>query len=409
MTINSSKVKHLPLLNPCAVHFIDDFLKMMNDCILSSSVKRELSSNDIILSKKNDVNKLPIVIKECSLKDVQEIVNVFKDAYKSTYPYKEYENTEFIRNTLKNPKYHWLIYKNNKDEIIGCFMAILDFKNKRGNIGRFAFKQEYHGMAEVLKASIGTMYLMYKKYKHKIFTWFGEARTAHTKSQYIASLCGVKPTAILPNKDLFFNKVESEILQIGYLKSVFKNLKVKTPPVLIPECIKSFNFTKKMFFLKEYRYKECLSKINFSEVKNLEHKIDTSVKIKNFNYRKIKFFLNNHKSNLIFYYNPRINIIENIQYKVTNIEDFYCLITEISKFIREFNVRYSEMYLPVDKPEFQKILYRQGFNPRGYVLNWEYNEKEDVYEDKILFNHFNGDINCPINIIEEGKEIINLL
>jgi len=193
--------------------------------------------------------KINPIFQSARPEDAKEIVNIFKDVYNETYPYKEFEDVKEIKKKIDDSKYHWLLYKDNSNNIAGCFMATLDFEKKRGYIGRFAFKRKYQGRIDVMRAAIGTMLIMYSTYREKILLWYGEARTAHHKSQYVAAICGIKPIAFFPNKDVFLNQIESDIMQIVYDEKALLKYRHKDHPKIIPEVIPSFLYSNRRFQL----------------------------------------------------------------------------------------------------------------------------------------------------------------
>ena len=68
-----------------------------------------------------------------------------------------------------------------------------------------------------------------------------------------------------------------------------------------------------------------------------------------------------------------------------------------------------EVFVSAYKPDHQKIFLEAGLSPRGYIPSWNYNQKKNVFEDCILFNKFEGKIDKNIQLIPEGKELLNSL
>jgi len=68
-----------------------------------------------------------------------------------------------------------------------------------------------------------------------------------------------------------------------------------------------------------------------------------------------------------------------------------------------------EVFVSAYKPDHQKIFLEAGLSPRGYIPSWNYNQKKNVFEDCILFNEFKGKIDENIQLISEGKELLNCL
>lgn len=360
---------------------------------------------------KSDIasKKTSLFITGPRLDEAEEISSIFKEAYQNSYPYKEYENIEYVQKTIKHPNYHWLVYKTKKGVITGCFMAIIDREKKHGNYGRFAFFPKYQGIVDVAKASFGTMYLMFDLYKNVISTWWGEARTAHNKSSYVASCCGIKPVAFLPNKDSYFNSKESEILQIGYFKDVFKR-RCKSPPLIIPKVLNCFLYSSFKFQIGpvELINKNLIYKKN--KIKSLKDEIENHLISKNFDCHFFSLNFRNSNSYFKFSCYPHSKIIENIKYQINDIEEFICFISKLMEIIDKKAIQYCELIISAYKPFHQQVLLNSGFKPTGYIPCWEYDEAKDIYKDCIIFNYNSEEIMNPhIQLIPESLKLLETL
>ena len=74
-----------------------------------------------------------------------------------------------------------------------------------------------------------------------------------------------------------------------------------------------------------------------------------------------------------------------------------------------FNIRYVESFISAYEVEHQQIFYNAGLRPRGYVPSWSYNEDTKRFEDYIVFNNFQGNLSSNIQLIDEGKKLVNYL
>ena len=165
---------------------------------------------DFDLHYKEREQKIVPVIQIAEESDAEPIVNIFKEIYKDTYPYREFYDLGEVLKMIRDPKYLFVTFKMNQS-IAGFYNAQLDFVNKRGYTGRLVLKKKWHGRIDVLKAALVSMSALYFTFKDKISVWYGETRTAHTKSQFVTSACGLKPIAFFPNKDRFLHKIESDL------------------------------------------------------------------------------------------------------------------------------------------------------------------------------------------------------
>jgi len=100
---------------------------------------------------------------------------------------------------------------------------------------------------------------------------------------------------------------------------------------------------------------------------------------------------------------------EKTKYHVNNLEELYVFIHKFIKCGHEMGIRYCEVFISAYKSEHQKLFFEAGLSPRGYIPSWDYNKKENVFEDKILFNWFKGSINQDIQLIDEGLRLLNVL
>ncbi|MFX1237239.1 MAG: hypothetical protein ACFE8P_05900, partial [Promethearchaeota archaeon] len=154
------------------------------------------------IRERQKVKKINPVIRKAKVKDAEEIVFMYKEIYKDSYPYKEMENIENVRQMIASENIEWLIFEHPiTKESCGCFTLVLDFEDKKGYTRGFIMKKKYEGKMDVIKAFLASFIAMYIKYEGKILRWYGESRTAHSKSQYCMRPGGFRPVAFLPNKD----------------------------------------------------------------------------------------------------------------------------------------------------------------------------------------------------------------
>ena len=123
----------------------------------------------------------------------------------------------------------------------------------------------------------------------------------------------------------------------------------------------------------------------------------------------MRFSLSSSDSFLEFLYSPQVNNFEKIKYKVSKIEELYVFVQELIKLRKELNIRYCEVFVSAYKPSHQEIFYKAGLIPRGYIPSWNYNQVEGLFEDNILLNWFKGQISEDIQLIDEGKKLLDKL
>ncbi|MFX1327506.1 MAG: hypothetical protein ACFE91_05105 [Promethearchaeota archaeon] len=357
-------------------------------------------------AQKKRINPL---IRKANLEDINEIVFIYRDIYENSYPYKEMEDRDEIKIMLESPNVEWLIFETISGEIVGCFTFILDFAKKLGNIRGFVIKKKFLGKVDIMKMAMGSIIAMYKKYNDKIFRWYGECRTAHTKSQYFCSAFGFKPVGFYPCKDVFFNKVESDLLIISYDERALTTMRSKEIPKILPDAINGFLYSDRRYNLDSYSiYNSNNLNLNECKIKELRKSLSKSISKDKFGYETIKFSFTNSDSYFEFLYTPTVQNFEKTQYKINYLEELYIFAKEFLKFGKKYKIRYCEAFISAYKPTHQKIFYNLGLSPRGYVPSWKYNEKTGRFEDCILFNWYEGEIN-NIELLDEGKRLLDIL
>ena len=382
--------------------FLDSF-KNVIDLDIERGIRLDF---EIVLKSKSD--KLSPILKLAKPEEAGEIVEICKNAYENTYPYKEFEDESQIRERIKSSNFKFILFKDEFNNNMGCFMCNLCFKEKKGYMGGFMIKKEYQGKLDIVKSIIGSYIWMWNTYKNCIALWYCENRTAHATSQYITSVCGIKTVAILPNKDTFFSNVESDVLGVIYNEDTLRKMRRKDFPKLIPEISNCFQYSNKKFNLGpvEFNYQSIELKKDLLE--KLRSEFVKSSQIITVGYEKFTFSYKKSDSFFQLIYTPWLNNIEKIEYKVKNLEELAVFIEELQKLTKIFNIRYVEVYVSAYEPLQQKLFCESGLSPRGYVPSWKYNAELDAFEDYILFNHYKSEIKNII-LLPEGLELLEVL
>jgi hypothetical protein len=361
------------------------------------------------LSEKVRKKKFSPILRLATVEDAKEIVNIYLDIYKGTYPFKEMEDIEEVRRLIENNSFQWLMFTDAKGTVVGCFTFQLDFQNKRGYMRGFNIKPSYQGSIDVVKACIGSMIGMWSTYHNKIAMWYCENRTAHAKSQYIAQVCGIKPIAFFPCKDIFFNKVESDIMQIVYKKETLTRLRSTKIPEILPEVKPSFLYSNSRYQLGEVIMNSPRIRLNLKLITELSKFLNVNNKKGKYGYETYKLWFRNSDSYIKFLYTPTVQNIEKISYNVSNVEELFVLVYEFKKIATDLKARYYECFVSAYEPTHQKIFLNAGFVPRGYIPCWKYIKKLDKFEDCIVFNSYEGRIDENIQFIEEGWNLLKSL
>ncbi len=386
---------------------IDDFLtffKPMENLDLhnGTSFNIELKNDDLRLK----INPILIYAK---IKDASNIAQLFKEGYEGTYPYKEYEEEQEIKKMISSGKYKFVLFKTKLNEIIGTVKFLLDFKAKRGYSGGLVVKKKYRGKIDMVKAYVGSLVLVWSTYKNEVGLWYGEARTAHSNVQYLSALCSAKPIGFYPNKDVFLNKTESDLMLITYNQDTLKKNRRKNVPRILPEIVNCFLYSDNRYDLGSFELTNPKLHLDHVKLTDLQNMIIRSVKKHEFGYETIKLSYKGSKSYFTFLFTPQVQNFEKTKYEVDNLEELFVFVQEFKRCARELEVRYCEAFISAYEPEHQKIFLDLGLTPRGYIPSWQYDQDKGCFEDHVLFNYYEGKIDKNIQLIEEGVELIRIL
>lgn len=399
---SSPTVSLAELFPNCTQELLEPFKE-----VIDGEFKEHLHLKFEIAGKKR--NKISPILRLARPDDVKEIVEIYKELYNGTYPYKEMEDEEEVRNMIEDPNVEWVIYQDPHYNIAGCVTFILDFDNRRGYIRGFMLKKKYQGYIDITKAMIGSMLAMLHKYKDIIYTWYVENRTAHAKSQYSMWVCGIAPIGIYPNKDIFLGKVESDLMQILYDERALRKHRCKISPLLISPIDACFQYSSKRYNLGTYTRTDPSIKLSKRKINNLNKKLEKKVVRDKHGYEMITLTLNGTDSYYKFLYTPQVKNFEKTDYTVKNLEELYVFTRAFLQCKKELNVRYCELFISAYLPEHQQLFFDAGFCPRGYIPSWEYSSENDCFKDVVLFSIFDGQIDKKIQLIEQGKELVRTL
>jgi len=354
-------------------------------------------------------NKICPILKMATSSDAKEITEIYKEIYNGTYPYKEIEDEHEVRKMIKSSNCHWILFKSNNGETLGCFTFVLDFKDKLGLIRGLMLRKKYQGIIDVVKAAVGSYLGMYSTFGDRIFRWYCENRTAHTKSQYALSIGGIRAIAFYPNKDIFNHKIESDIMHICYDERALREYRCPDQPKFIPEVKSCYSYSDKRYNLGHFKIISPKLNLNVENLTKIRSKIIRKISKDKFGYETITLTIEDSSSYFQFLYTPIIQNFEKTKYKVKSLEELFVFVQEFKKDIKNLNIRYCEIFVSAYNPYHQKILLDAGLSPRGYIPSWKYNHNKDYFEDFILFNYYEGEIDENIQLIPEGEELIRCL
>jgi len=389
-------------LNPRSV---DEFLNVFLE-VLDIDLERGMEL-DFVFDSKLGSDKISPTLYLAKPEDAVEISTICKEVYDGKYPYKEIEDPKEVEKMIKSPENHFILFKIEGD-IVGCFRCALDFENYKGYTGGFMVKKEYQGIIDVTKSIIGSYAWMWSTYKNEILMWYCENRTAHAVSQYITSVCGINTVAFFPNKDIFFDKVESDVMGVIFREKALNGYREHQTPLLIRNALDSFLHCDNLYNLGNFKLVCPEINLDYDKIALFQKNFRKDLINDKYGYQYFQFFIAGTKSYFSFLHTPCIQNLEKTKYHVNSPEELYVYLEEFLKVIKENHVRYSEVFVSAFSPKQQQLFYEFGFRARGYVPCWSYKKEDKSFEDYVVFNYFEGEVPKPA-LLPAGQELVDML
>ena len=383
---------------------IEEFLDAFEG-ILDLDIEKGMELNFLIEGRNND--KISPILRLAKPKDANEIATICKEVYQNSYPYKQIEDPSHIKKMIKNPEHHFILFMV-EEYIAGCFRCEIDFAAKKAYMGGFMLREQFHKNLDVVKAIMGAYYWMWSTFNDDVVVWYCENRTAHATSQYITAVCGINTVAILPNKDVFYGDVESDVMGIMYRQDSLKKYRSKKVPSLIDGVVDCFLHADNLYQLGFFQLVSTHLKIEDQLILSLRKKVKRKITQDEHGYQHFSLKIEGTDSYFTFLHTLSIQNFEKAKYKVSSLEELYVFLEEVHKCIEDYDIRYCEILVSSYEPKYQQLLQDFGFQARGYAPCIEYNDNDDTYEDRLIFNCYSGEIE-RIELLPQGQQLYDML
>lgn len=335
-----------------------------------------------------------VEIRRARDEDVTAVKDLFITSYGHTYPYKEFYDDYWLKKTVYNDNYLFLVAEM-EDRIVGTASLRFDagdYTDLVGEFGRLVVDPDVRGHG------IGTLLMDHRlAFAHqRLHLGYVEARTIHPFAQRIAIAHEFKPVGFLPLEDLFDRRESSAMLMrlFGPAHTLRRN-----HPHIIPEV-----FTLAATSLRNLELPNDLLVIEDAvsypmqehfEVDELsESGIPHVLRIERGRLKRRQVFGNMLLSYGMFSLQP-----EAVQYLVAKDGDSIVgaigytydtvgktvrilelidlndavggfLLSELDRHMRQEGVAYAELYVSAYWPRIQRTLDQLGFSPVAYCPSY---------------------------------------
>jgi len=285
------------------------------------------------------------------------------------YPYPEVFDPEWIDRTGKKHVLQ-LVRDTFTKQVIGAGTVLLDFHNQRGYVRGVMIDPTYQGKGLANYILVNAYRDVIAQYRDELKIFWTENRTAHAKSQKISELSGMNPVALLPNKDFFHQKRESDLLYILYSMNTLKTRRPE--PTLIPEVMPIFERV-----CKRLRLDDAVPTV-VPRTRSNGYEVKGSITDDKYNYHYCSFRACGKE--LKFEVNPRTQVAEKTWFSPDIDATTLRTLLKVARAAMHPTLYYMECYVSAFKPDQQQVFVDEGFKPTGYIPGWDVvdGRREDV-------------------------------
>lgn len=315
-----------------------------------------------------------------------------------SYPYPEALDPIWIDTKARSRNVVWKVVTDTRyDTVVGSGTVLLNRKNQRAYVRGVMIDPTYQEYGIGSKVLVNTFREIIQNYRDVIKIFWNESRTAHVKSQKIAEDSGFRPVGLLPNKDIFMEKRESDLLMVLYSMNALK--KRRLDPKLIPEVLPIYNVIAKQFRL------ESVMPVYIPPIPANGHQIKGLFWMDQYDYHYCVFHAPG--ADLEFKINPRTRVAEEAHFSPhMDSITVKALLNMALESLRPM-LYYIEVYASAYEPEVQRILVDLGFTATGYIPGWELINGQR--EDRIIFSWVRDlPVLTAMDLTPKAKEIVKL-
>ncbi len=317
------------------------------------------------------------VVEECH---VEGIINLYRKTYQiyqddplqqTSYPYPEVLDPEWIVQTSADRDTIWkVVIDSLTGNIIGSGTLIMDRTHQRAYVRGILVDPDYQGYGVAGYILAAAFKEVIRDYQDIIKIFWTENRTAHRKSQKVAEQCGMRPVALLPNKDYFLEQRESDMLYVLYSMNTMKRR--RPTPALVPGVLPIYQVVGRQFRLNP------IEAVLPPTIHANGYDVKGAITFDKYLYQYATFTANGKK--LQFEINPRTQVAEKTKYSLDI--DPITLKTLLKFAFHTLNphLYYMECYVSAYEPAIQQVFLDVGFQATGYIPAWDVVERqrEDV-------------------------------
>jgi len=250
---------------------------------------------------------------------------------------------------------------------------------------------EWQGLLNAKKVFISLFLAYQSKFAKKVDYFYGELRTQSAKFQAILDELGWRPLALLPRKDVFFRKRESEVIYALYNTTPNVSSYILTKSAA---CIVSKILGRAVQFHKSP-----------SNIANNTIELENPTVYCDFISQGLAYLtVELPGAKLVASICPESRNVENVIIATPDFHSYFALIYWLLEEMGIRGLEYAEIYVPSNAIEQQAALEALDFLPTGFVPHW-YAPKVPQPRDCLIYTiSFTSELlECPIILTSNGE------
>ncbi len=292
-----------------------------------------------------------------------------------SYPYPEALDPTWIDVTARDRDTIWKVVTDTRNGcVIGSGTVQLSREHQRAYIRGVMIDPAYQKYGVGGYVLVNAFQKIIADYRDAIKLFWTESRTAHSGSQKIAEAAGMRPVGLLPNKDYFLEKRESDLLLLLYAMNALKRRRPE--PQLIPEVLPIYNVIAQQFRL------DPIMPVQVPQTPSNGYQVKGFISHDLYNYCYCTYQA--YGKELKFVINPRTQVAEKTWFSPEIDPVTLKTLLRVALDSLRPALFYMECYLSAYQPQLQRVFADLGFQATGYIPGWDV--VQGHREDALIFS-----------------------
>jgi len=312
--------------------------------------------------------------------EAKEIAELYCKTYNITslntltqlsYPYPEALDPAWIHEKAHSQNVVWKVVTDMRNgAVVGSGTVMLNRENQRAYVRGVMIDPDYQKYRIGSRVLVNTFREIIQNYRDVIKIFWSESRTAHSGSQKIAEDSGFRPVGLLPNKDIFLEKRESDLLLVLYAMNALKTR--RADPQLIPEILPIYNVIAKRFRL------DPVMPVHLPSIRLKDSQVKGNIQTDEYQYGHCIYWADGEE--LSFKINPRTQVAEETCFSPDIDPETLKILVKMALDSLRPILYYLEFYVSAYEPTLQRVFADLGFQATGYIPGWEFlgGQREDM-------------------------------